>query len=110
VEDRRKYRRFYTILNAQYFLRGKKEGWKECVTTDICHKGVGIKLNTTEKITIGSPIALEIFAPTEYDPIDARGVVKRLGRDGNGLMSGIEFNNAIDDTKWAKLCLHMMAL
>ena len=110
MKDRRGFRRFDAILNAQYFLNERKEGWRECIATDICHKGVGIKFSTEEKIEVGSAINLEIFVPTELDPINARGVVRRLDKEGNSFVSGIELNEVIDNSKWGKLCWRMLEM
>jgi len=104
MEDKRGFRRFDTTLNVQYFLKKKKEGWKKCVATDICHKGVGIKFNTGEGIDIGSAITLEIFIPTALEPLDARGVVKRIAKDGDDFIGGIEFDEVMDSTTWNKIC------
>jgi len=103
MDDRRLFRRFDTTLNARYFSQERKGGWKECITTNISRKGVGLKFNTPDKVGVGSKIHLAITVPKELDPIDLKGIVKRIEKKGSDFLGGVELTEIMDDVKWAKL-------
>ena len=103
ISDRRLFRRFETTLNAQYFSKERKGGWKECITTDISRKGLGLKFSRPDTIDIGSLLHIAITVPTELEPVNVKGIVRRLEKKGNDFVGGIELTAVMDDVTWAQL-------
>lgn len=91
MENRRKFSRFDTQIEAQYILKGKKRDRGECTVVDISRQGMGIKFRTPEKINLGSTIRLEISIPMELEHINVEGVLKRINQKEKGFIGGIEW-------------------
>lgn len=66
MEERRKFQRFPTKLDARYVINGQDE-WKDCKVIEISREGTRIELRIMEKINLGSRIRLEIDVPTRTD-------------------------------------------
>ena len=97
MEDRRRFSRQQSQLKAQYFLKGRKEGWGECTVIDVSRKGMGITFQTSEKIKVGSFILLEIPVPTELEPFYIIGILRWIRQKGNTFTGGIESTEILDD-------------
>ena len=74
MEDRRKFKRFPVLLNAQY-LEDNKEEWKECSIIDVSREGAGMNVYTKERIYIDTMLQLRIVVPIKKEPIDAVGTL-----------------------------------
>lgn len=92
MENRRRFSRFDTQLKAHYFLKEKKGSRKECTITDVSRKGMGIRFYTHKEINIGSTIFLEISIPTEAEPVNVKGILKRIDQGENNFFGGIEWD------------------
>ncbi len=98
-EDRRSYTRHKTKIKAQYYLKGRKEEWAECLILDVSSKGLGITFSTHEKIETGSTVLLEIPIIEGLDPINIAGVLKWIEKKGNEFVGGIESTEIFDDAR-----------
>ena len=98
-EERRKYSRRKTQIKAQYYLKGRKDEWAECVILDVSSKGLGIIFSTHEKIETGLTVLLEIPVIVGLDPINIAGVLKWIEKKGNEFIGGIESTEIFDDAK-----------
>ena len=105
MEDKRKFNRCFTQLEAKYFLEEEQKGsWEECTVINISRKGMGIEFHTRKKINTGSIIHLAIIVSGEPDPIMIKGVFEWIKQKENYFISGIELTEELDDAKWDKLC------
>jgi len=102
-DNKRRFSRFHGELKAQYFLKEHKASWKECTVTNISRKGAGIRFHPGEKINVGSTIHLEIFLPTELEPLAVEGVILRIDQAGNNLVGSIELTKLLDENQWSKI-------
>jgi hypothetical protein len=99
MEDRRRFTRYQTHIQAQYFLKEKKDSWEECTIIDVSRKGMGIVFLTPENIDIGTTILLEIPMPTGLEPIHIVGILKWIKQSGNCFIGGIESTEILADLK-----------
>ena len=105
LNNRRKSPRFKTQLKAQFVSAEGKRGGEESTIIDFSRKGMGAKVYTNEKISIGTNVLLEIFLPGESDPIHVKGTIKRVKQIENGFISGIELSKGLEEIKLSKLQL-----
>ncbi len=105
LNNRRKSPRFKTQLKAQFVSAEGKRGGEESTIIDFSRKGMGAKVYTNEKISIGTNIVLEIFLTGELDPIHVKGTIKRVKQIENGFISGIELSKGLEGIKLSKLQL-----
>jgi len=103
MEDRRGFSRFDTQLKAQYFLKEKKGGWEECTIINVSRKGMRIRFHPSEKIIVGSTIHLEIFVPTELEPISVKGILKRVEQEEDNIIGRVKLTEVLDEDKLARL-------
>jgi len=107
LENRRKFSRFDTHMQAQYFLEEKNRCREDCTVIDISRKGMGIRFSTNEKISVGSTIHLEISIPTELESINVKGILKRINQRENDFIGGLEWflvhREVLDEDKLARL-------
>ncbi len=104
MENRRRiYRFFPPFLNAQYFSREGKGSREQCAIFNISRKGVGLKFHTGKTINIGSTIHLEMYVPGQSEPINLKGTLKWIEKEGNDFIGAIELTEALGDATWAKL-------
>ena len=97
--NRRRFSRIDTLLDARYFRKDKR-GWEKCTIIDFSHKGVGIEFHTSEEINVGSNVHLEIFVPTEFEPVCVEGKLKWIDKKENDFVGGIKWyriNRAASD-------------
>jgi hypothetical protein len=97
------YRFSPPFLKAQYFSREEKGSREQCGIFNISRKGVGLKFHTGKKIKIGSTIHLEMYVPRESEPINLKGTLKWIEKEGNDFIGAIELTKELDDATWAKL-------
>ena len=103
MEDRRRFERFPTKREAQYFLI-KGKGWgQECTIINVSRKGLGILFRTNEEIDVGTNIRLEIPDPLMTDTIDLRRELRWSQEIGGGFVGGIELSRILSDVKFSKL-------
>ena len=103
MDDRRRFGRFGTQLEAQYFIKEEKGGSGRCTIIDVSRKGVGIKFIKHENICAGSNIHLEVTVPTEFDPVSIRGVLKHVKQEGDDFIGSVELNEVLDEEEFAML-------
>lgn len=103
MEDSRGFIRFFSQLKARYIAEDKEKSWEECTIININRKGMGVKFRTDEKIRIGSNIHFEISVSTEFDPVQATGILKWINEGENYIVGGIEFPELLDEDTFAKL-------
>jgi len=102
LEDRRKFSRLHTMLNAQFFLEPQM-GWQECLIFNISCNGLAIQFHKKETLTVGLPIYLEACNAFGLEVIHFRGVVRWTGKMNNSYIAGIEVHNELDEETLAKL-------
>jgi len=105
MEEKRKFSRCLTQLEARFLKEGEKE-WEEATIINISPKGMGIKFQTSGKISIGSTIHLAIIVSGESDPIMVKGVLGWIKQKENYFIGGIELTEELEEVKWAKLVLY----
>ena len=103
TEDKRKFSRCLTQLDAQYFSEERRGNWETCTVINISRKGMGIKLHASEQMDIGSILHLAILVPKESDPIMVKGELRWVKQKGDRFIGGIELAEALDDVTWARL-------
>jgi hypothetical protein len=99
----RRFQRFTTNLEAHFFLKGEKRGWKNCAVTTLGCGGVGIKFQHFEKVEVDSDLLLEIFSHEECDPVGVKGMIRWVKREGCYFIIGIEVTSESDQDKLAYL-------
>lgn len=104
MDNRRRFSRCDTQFKAQYFFKEKKGGWAECTVIDVSRKGLGVKFQNCEKSDEGLTIHLEIYVPTEVEPVSVKGVLKRVKQEDGDFIGNIELTEVLDEDKWARLC------
>ena len=103
MENKRRFERFPTQREAQFFLL-KGKGWgQECTIINVSRKGLGIIFRTNEEIDVGTNIRLEIPDPLRTDTIDIRGELRWSQEIGGGFVGGIELSRILSDVKFSKL-------
>ena len=103
MEERRKSTRFSTELKSRYFIKETKKGWEECTLVDVSREGVRISLHTSEKISAGLNVTLEVIVPGELDPLILKGNLKWVQERENVFIAGIELARTLDEVTFAKL-------
>ena len=103
MENTRRFERFPTQREAQYFLvRGKGKG-QECTIINVSRKGLGILFHTNEEIDVGTYIHLEVPDTRSLETINVRGELRWYKTISNEFIGGIELNNILSDVKFSKL-------
>ena len=108
LNNRRKYPRFETQLNAQFVSAESQRGGEDCAIIDFSRKGMRAKVYTSEEINVGTNVLLEVFIPRELDPIHVKGTIKWVKQIENGFISGIELSKELDEINLSKLQLCIM--
>ena len=97
MENTRRYERFPTQREAQFFLVKEKGKGKECTIIDVSHKGLGIIFHSNEEISVGTNIRLEIPDPITIDTIGVQGELRWSKNIGGKFIGGIELNSILSD-------------
>ena len=107
MENKRRFSRIETLLEARYFQKGNKRGWGKCTIIDFSCNGMGIEFHTSEEINVGSTVHLEVFVPTEADPVCVEGELRWINQRRNDFVGGIEWcrinREALGEDKFARL-------
>ncbi len=103
MEDGRSFIRFFSQLKARYIAEDKEKDWEECTIINVNRKGMGVKFHTREKIHVGSTILFEISVPTEFEPVNATGILKWINEGENYFVGGIGFSELLDEDTFTKL-------
>ena len=107
MENRRRFSRINTLLEARYFLKEDKRNWGKCIIIDFSCKGMGIEFHTSEEINVGSTVHLEVFVPTEADPVCVEGKLRWINQRRNDFVGGIEWyrinREALGEDKFVRL-------
>jgi len=107
MRNRRRFSRIETLWEARYFPKGNKRGWGKCTIIDFSSKGMGIAFHTSEEINLGSTFHLEVFVPTEADPVCVEGELRWINQRRNDFVGGIELchinRKVLDKDKFASL-------
>ena len=104
MENTRQYKRYPTQREAFYCLQERMTEKQGCTIFNVSRKGMGIAFHTTDPISIGEPIRLEIPVATALECISVSGMVKWLDRVEFDVIGGIELNKELSDVKFSKLC------
>jgi len=66
-----------------------------------------MEFHSSEEINVGSTVYLEIFVPTEFEPVCVEGKLKWINRRKNDFVGGIEWyrinREALGEDKFARL-------
>lgn len=103
--DRRKYPRFETQLDAKFISAESRWGGEDSTILDFSRKGMKAKVYTSEEITVGTTVLFEVFIPGELDPINVKGTIKWVKQIERGYISGIELLKGLDEIVLSKLQL-----
>ena len=104
MENKRKFGRFDTQLEAQYVSKESTGDEGECTVINMSRKGIGVRFHARKKINIGSTINLEVFVPEKLEPANVEGVLKWIEEEKEGdLVGGIELDEVLDEMKFSKL-------
>ena len=104
MRNKRRFERFTTQREAQYFLTEGKGKGQECTIINISRKGMGIIFHSNEAINVGTPMRLEIPDPTILlDTINVRGKLKWSKKIESEFIGGIELTRMLSDVKFSKL-------
>jgi len=94
-------------LFARYAVQRKGEiltsVWKECTIFDISKRGIGMRINKSEKVKTGSTVYLEIHDPKELEPICLKGILKWIKKEGSDCVCGIELHEKLEGYICVKL-------
>ena len=104
MEEKRKFSRGITQLEARFLKEGERE-WEKATIINISRKGMGIKFYESRKISTGSTLHLAIIVSGESDPIMVKGVLEWIKQKKNHFIGGIDLTEELDDVKWTKLAL-----
>ena len=105
LNDRRKYHRFETQLEAAYISAESQWGGENCTILDFSRKGMKAKVCTSEEINVGTKVLLEVHIPGELEPINVKGTIKWVKQIESGYISGIELLERLEEIKLSKLLL-----
>jgi len=100
-ENSRAWQRFNILLKAKYFLEDVS-WYRECVIIDISRDGASVNLPIEEKISLGTPVILEIINK-ELDNITLKGSVKWIKHSENALLVGVRFKKTLNFNLLGKL-------
>ena len=103
MENTRRFERFPTQREGQYFLVKGKGNGQECTIIDVSRKGLGMIFHSNEEISVGTNIRLEIPDPITLDTIDIRGELRWSKKIGGEFIGGIELAMILSDVKYSKL-------
>ena len=102
MEEKRKFSRCFTQLDARFLKEGERE-WEEATIINISRKGMGIKFRTSVKINISSTLHLAIIVSGESDPIMVKGVLGWIKQKENYFIGGIELTESLDESNLSGL-------
>jgi len=103
MENTRRFERFPTQREGQYFLVKEKRRGQECTIIDVSLKGLGIIFHSNEEINVGTNLRLEVPDPITIDTIDVRGELRWSQEIGGEFIGGIELSRILSDVKFSKL-------
>lgn len=103
MEERRRFIRYSTQRQAQYFLNERKREGHKCTIINVSRKGMGIRFDTHKEINVGSIIHLEISVLASLGSINVRGMLKWIEKRGDILYGGVELSEILSDVKFSKL-------
>ena len=104
VESRR-FIRFFSNLKARYLIEDVDRDWEECTIINASLNGMSIKFNTSSTIDVGATISLEIYVPTELEPVNLKGNLMWIAEAMHYFIGGIEYSDVLDNNAFAKLGL-----
>ena len=95
--ERRRFRRFDTQREGQYFLKKERGRWERCTVINVSSGGIGIELEAGNELKVGSTIIVRAFFPGEASPAHIIGMVRWIRKKEKGCVGGIEASRALDD-------------
>ena len=102
VEDRRKFSRLHTMLNAQFFFEPQR-GWQKCSIFNVSCKGFAIQFHADDVADRGAPIYLEVYNTDCSEAMHFRGVLRWIEKMDNSYIAGIELLRELDEQILTKL-------
>ena len=103
MENVRRYTRYSTQREGQYFLHKGEEKGPACTIIDVCRKGLGMIFHSNEKINVGANLRLEITDPITIDTLTLRGELRWLKDIGGEFVGGIELTSTLSDVSFSML-------
>jgi hypothetical protein len=88
MNERRKFPRTSLPQKAKFF---GKNGWEDCLITEVSRKGIGVKFYTRDKIVKGSIMHLKVTVPHEPNPVMVKGLLRWLEEENDHFVGGIEW-------------------
>lgn len=101
--ERRKFFRFLRQRKTQYFSQERIENKQECTIVDVSREGMKVLFH--EKINLGTKICLEIPIPGELFPINVNGMLRRIEKEGNDFICGIELTKVFGDEEFRQILI-----
>ena len=105
MDERRRFIRFFSNLKARYRTHDDDRNWEECNIINASVKGMSIKFYTNRTINLGATIFLEIYVPTESEPITLKGALKWITEGIDYFIGGIEYSSLLDNSEFSQLSL-----
>ncbi len=100
--NRRRTRRVYRTLNAQYCFKNQL-GFKDCTILNFSPTGASVKFDKNEKVNTGDTVFLEILIPQGFEHMSIKGIIKRIERRENEIIGGVKFNEKLKENIFLKL-------
>ena len=94
--ERRKYPRYKKQFKAQYITSESKRGSEECTVMNASLKGMGVIFHTSETVTVGSTIIIDIPIRGKTSPYSIKGKVKWVKKRETDSIGGIELDQLFD--------------
>ena len=88
MKERREFRR--TALPQKAIFFGAR-GWEDCTITEASRTGLGVEFFTREIIHVGSIIHLRVEFPSQPNPVEIKGSLQWIKKEGNHFIGGIEW-------------------
>ena len=88
MKERREFPRTGLPQKAMFF--GPK-GWEDCTISEASRTGLSVKFYTREEINVGSIMHLRVLFPSQPYPIEIKGSLKWIKREGKHFIGGIEW-------------------
>ncbi len=88
MEERREFPRTALPQKAKFF--GAK-GWENCTITEASRTGLSVKFYTREKINEGSIMHLRVLFLSQPYPLEIKGSLKWIKKEGKHFIGGIEW-------------------
>jgi hypothetical protein len=103
MKEKRREPRIPTERKAHYFLKDSTSTMKECTLIDVSHRGMGIRFNTSEELSPGSTVIIDLTGSVTRESLYVTGLLRWIEEGVNFSIGGIELLESLDDITLLKL-------